>query len=312
VFAVLAVAAGAGSEALAAPQAAEPNAPDRVPRVSRTVREAATPSYRVDEVTGALIPDLRAAAGIIYDVQTGEVIWEENAQDQRSIASITKIMTAVVFLEQHPDLSEEVLVTRADLRRASTTYLLAGERVTVGDLVHLLLIPSDNGAARALARIYPGGSDAFLERMNSKAAELGLTSTVYADSSGLSSANLSSAYDMARLITYAVSIDRIGSIMRMPRYAFRSSHRREISVRTTNQLVRRGDVDVVAGKTGFIRKAGYCFATLLRLPEGGPEVAVVILGAGSSINRFWEARHLFNWFTQNVNSLFSRTVQYED
>jgi D-alanyl-D-alanine endopeptidase (penicillin-binding protein 7) len=274
-------------------------------RVSRPSGDVRKPRFRVDDETGALVPDLRAEAAIIYDVQTGEIIWGENIEVQRSIASITKVMTAVVFLDWNPDLSQDVLVTRADVRNASTTYLLPGERVQVYDLLHLLLIPSDNAAARVIARMYPGGEPAFVDRMNQKAEQLGLQSTTYADPSGLSSANVSSAYDMARLITYAVSNERIGSIMRTSQYTLRTSRRREVTVRTTNQLVRQGDVDVVGGKTGFIRKAGYCLAALLRLPEGGPEVAVVVLGAQTSLTRFWEARHLLNWFSQNAKSLFA-------
>lgn len=271
------------------PAAQDGQAATRAPRTSRTLREASTPRYRVDQETGALIPDLRAEAAIIYDVQTGEVIWGENEEVPRAIASITKVMTAIIVLERDPDFGEELLVTRADLRRASTTYLRSGERVSVDDLVHLLLIPSDNAAARLLARSYPGGETAFVARMNQKAQELGLRSTVYADPSGLDSNNVSSAHDMARLITYAVADDRIASIMRMPEYSFRTSHRR-VRVRTTNQLVRQGDVDVIGGKTGFIRKAGYCFAASLRTDERA--LTVVVLGAYSSKERFLETREL--------------------
>ena len=274
-------------------------------QAARTLREASTPRYRVDEVTGALVPDLRADAAIIYDVKTGEVLWEQNAQDQRSIASITKVMTAVVTLEGNPDLTQEVVIVRDDRRGASTTFLRVNERVKVDDLLHLALIPSDNAAARALARIYPGGLPAFVDRMNQKALDLGLKNTHYSDPSGLSSDNVSSAYDMARLITYAASDDKIASIMRTAEYTFGTSRRSRVTVRNNNQLVRQGDVDVLGGKTGFIRKAGYCLATLLRLPEGGPEIAVVVLGARSNVGRFWETRHLFNWFAQNTRSLFS-------
>ena len=277
-------------------------------RSARALREASTPRYRVDTATGAMIPDLRAEAAIIYDTQTGEIIWAENADDQRAIASITKVMTAVVFLDANPDLGQEVQIARADVRNASVTYLRAGERVTGNDLLHLLLIPSDNAAARVIARLYPGGKEAFVEGMNRKAFDLGLRNTTYDDPSGLSSGNLSSAYDMARLITFAVSNERLAKVMRTPEYTFNTSRRRGVRVRTTNQLIRQGDMDVVAGKTGFIRKAGYCLATLLRLPEGGPEVAVVVLGARSSVTRFWEARHLYNWFSRNVDSLFARNA----
>ena len=176
--------------------------------IARTLREAQEPRFRLDE-SGALVPDVRAEAAIIYNSATGEVLWESNSQDQRSIASITKVMTAVVFLEDSPDLSEEVVVEASDVRAASTTYIRKGYRVTKGDLLHLTLIASDNAAARALARVSSRGSEAFIDRMNSKAAELGLTSTSYADPSGLLSANVSSAYDMAKLITYVSGDERI-------------------------------------------------------------------------------------------------------
>ena len=161
---------------------------------------------------------------------------------------------------------------------------------------------SDNAAARALARVSSLGSEAFIARMNSKAAELGLTNTSYADPSGLLSANVSSAYDMAKLITYVSGDERIASVMRTPTYTV-TAGRRVINIHSTNQLVMNGDVDVQAGKTGFITKSGYCLATLLRLPQGGPEVAVVVLGAKSNAGRFWETRHLFNWFASKAEDL---------
>ena len=159
---------------------------------------------------------LHAAAAIIYNPETNQVLWEENSQSQRSIASITKVMTATVFLENNPDLTELVTISRPDVFAASTTHLHANDKVTTDDLLHLLLIASDNAAARALARVSPLGSDGFVRRMNEKAAELGLENTSYADPSGLLSENVSSAYDMARLITHASNDERIGSIMRTP------------------------------------------------------------------------------------------------
>ena len=274
---------------------------------ARALREAQEPRFRLDE-SGALVPDVRAEAAIIYDSATGHVLWESNSQNQRSIASITKVMTAVVFLEDNPDLSEEVVVQSTDVRAASTTYIRSGFRVTKGDLLHLTLMASDNAAARALARVSSHGSEAFIARMNSKAAELGLTSTSYADPSGLLSANVSSAYDMAKLITYVSGDERISSIMRTPTYTV-TAGRRVINIHSTNQLVMNGDVDVQAGKTGFITKAGYCLATLLRLPQGGPQVAVVVLGAKSNAGRFWETRHLFNWFASKAEDLLGSPLQ---
>jgi D-alanyl-D-alanine endopeptidase (penicillin-binding protein 7) len=265
------------------------------------LQEAQQPKFKLDE-NGIQIPDLRAEAAIIYSPETGEVLWEQNSQNQRSIASITKLMTAAVFLEDAPELSRQVVVQAADVRRASTTYLRSGYRITVNDLLHLTLIGSDNAAARALARISSHGSAGFIVRMNAKAEEMGLTATHYADPSGLLADNVSSAYDMARLISYVAKDERLSHIMQMKSYALRVGTR-TITVNSTNALVKEGDVDVLGGKTGFIRRAGYCLATLLRLPQGGPQVAVVVLGAQSSVTRFWETRHLFNWFASKAQEL---------
>ena len=272
--------------------------------MSREIAETTLPRYRVD-ASGDLVPDVRAAAAIIYNPETNEVLWEENSQNQRSIASITKVMTATVFLENNPDVTEQVTIAKSDVLHASTTHLRLNDRVSVDDLLHLLLIASDNAAARALARVSPYGSEGFITRMNEKAAELGLESTGYADPSGLLSENVSSAYDMARLITHASGDDRIASIMRTPEYTVYTAKRRVLTFHSTNHLLGRGDVDVRAGKTGFISKAGYCLATLLRLPDGAHQVAVVVLGARSNAGRFMETQNLFNWLSAKASTVFA-------
>jgi D-alanyl-D-alanine endopeptidase (penicillin-binding protein 7) len=194
---------------------------------------------------------------------------------------------------------------------ASTTHLRANDKVTADDLLHLLLIASDNAAARALARISPQGTDGFVARMNEKADELGLENTHYADPSGLLSENTSSAYDMARLITHASDDDRISSVMRLSEYTVSTGNRRVITFHSTNHLLGRTDVDVRAGKTGFISKAGYSLATLLRMPDTGQQVAVVVLGARSNAGRFMESRNLFTWVSSKAPALFAPKTQQQ-
>jgi D-alanyl-D-alanine endopeptidase (penicillin-binding protein 7) len=269
------------------------------------LREAMTPKFKTDE-NGQTIPDVRAAAAVIFNPVTGQVLYEENSQEKRSIASITKVMTALVYLEDNPNLDDTVTVQRSDVYAASTTYLKANDRVTSGELLHLLLIASDNAAARALARTSHGGTAAFVERMNEKSIELGLQNTSFADPSGLNPNNMSSAFDLSHLITFAASDERISSIMRMPEYNVTTS-RRTITIHSTNHLVRDGDVDVLGAKTGFISKSGYCLATLLRLRQGNP-IAVVVLGAHSNNGRFWEVRHLFTWLQSKTGDLFKDDI----
>ena len=274
----------------------------RAAQRAREYREASTPLFRT-AADGSTVPSIRAEAAIIYNPVTQQVLWEENAQNSRSIASITKVMTAVVFLEHALDLTMPVKIERSDVRAASTTYLRANDVVTPNDLLNLLLIGSDNAAARALARVSPFGTDGFIAKMNAKAQELGLQHTHYVDPSGLFALNVSSAYDMARLISFAAGDERIASIMRKSSEQIVTS-RRTVNVHSTNKLLFGGDIDVRGGKTGFINKSGYCLATLLQVPNGDP-VAVVVLGARSSAGRFLEAKHLFNWMSERTRTLLS-------
>ena len=274
---------------------------------ARELKELQTPRFTIDEF-GREVPDVRAEAAIIYNPETGEVLWENHSTEQRSMASITKVMTALVFLESNTPLSTIVTVERSDVARASTTYLRNGFKLPAEDLLNLLLIGSDNAAARALARASYLGYDGFIQRMNEKARELGLESTVYADPSGLLAENLSSAYDLARLIAYASADERVSAIMRKTSFTT-TAGKRVITANSTNQIVRSGDIEVVGGKTGFISRSGYCLATLLRLPQSNQQVAFVVLGAKSNASRFWETRHLFNWMATRTKALLEGDFQ---
>ena len=273
----------------------------RATAMVREMAETVLPRYKVD-ASGDLVPDVRAAAAIIYNPETNEVLWEENSQSQRSIASITKVMTATVFLENDPDLTQPVTIARSDVFQASTTHLHANDKVTTDDLLHLLLIASDNAAARALARISPYGSEGFVQRMNEKAAELGLESTHYAGSVGpaVGERLVGVRHGAPHHARVGRRADRVDHADAGPT---RARRHRAITFRSTNHLLGRPDVEVRAGKTGFISKAGYCLATLLRLPQGGPEVAVVVLGARSNAGRFMETQNLFSWFSTKASTL---------
>ena len=278
----------------------------RLPRLKKTA-------------SGDLVPDVPASAVIVYSPKTGRVLWEDNSQEQRPIASITKVMTVLVFLEEDQDLSREITVQRSEVRRASVTYLRSRERVTLDHVLHLALIASDNVAARVLARVSSLGTERFIQRMNEKARELGLEATKFSDPSGLDEGNLSSAYDLSRLIVFAASDERIGKIMRKSTYRLRTNRRR-VSIRNTNKLLQNGlrkdvyggplgigeKVKVRAAKTGYIREAGFCLAILLRLP-GGEDIAVVLLGARSNVSRFRETQRLVNWLVGTMEGARSST-----
>jgi len=258
------------------------------------VAEPPLPHYRLD-ASGKLVPDLRAAAAIIFDIDTREIVWSENADTQRSIASITKLMTALVAFEDDLLFTMPVTITKKDVFRASTTHLRAGDRVSVEDLLHLTLIASDNVAARALARVSSYGA-AFVDRMNVRAREMGLTKTTFADPAGLLSSNKSSAFDVARLLTYITNNEYLARIMSFEGYSVFTS-RRNIAIKNTNRLIANPDMDVLSGKTGYTRSSGFCLATVVRVKDR--RLAIVVLGARTNKARFNEAENLVRWLTHD-------------
>jgi D-alanyl-D-alanine endopeptidase (penicillin-binding protein 7) len=263
----------------------------------REAAEQLLPRYRLD-AQGALAPDVKAQSVIVLDPSTGAVVFEQNAQEQRSIASITKVMTATVVMDGNPDLQESVTVMAQDVRNANHTYLRTNDKLTVDALLHLMLIASDNAAARVLARV--SGAD-FVQRMNEKAQTLGLSNTRYADPSGLLSENISTAYDMARLITITSGDNYLTSIMQIASYTVKTA-KRAISIRTTDHLLMHERV--VAAKTGFINASGYCVATVMQTPSGYP-LTVVVLGAKSNAERFIEAQNLLKWYVEMTKNLLT-------
>ncbi len=275
----------AAAAAEAVPAAAAETPADAAP-------EPAAPRFR--DVGSLRRPRIRAAAALLYNPRTDEVLWADRGLDQRPIASITKVMTALVLLDQEPELARDVVVSRRDVRRASTTRLARGERVTLDALLHLALIASDNAAARMLARASGWGTRLFVERMNRKAAELGLHGTRFVEPSGLDERNVSTPYDVARLIAAAGEVPALSRIMRKWTHRLRIDRRR-VNIRNTNRLLRSRHV-IRGGKTGFINEAGYCLTALVELPDADP-VALVVLGARSNAGRFREARRLIEWLS---------------
>ena len=262
--------------------------------------ESAPATLRFRDLSDLPSPRVRAQAAILYNPETHEVLWDSNGLEPRPIASITKVMTALVLVDDQSDLSRDVVVSRRDVRRASTTYLRRGERISLNDLLHLALVASDNAAARAIARVSSWGTRGFVEQMNRKAAALGLERTNFVESSGLDERNIASPYDLARLISHASDDPTIARIMRKLSYRLRTSRRR-LTVRNTNRLL-RGRHFVQGGKTGYIDEAGYCLAAVVKLPGSDP-LAFVVLGARSNSGRFAEVRRLVTWVSTKGRSL---------
>jgi serine-type D-Ala-D-Ala endopeptidase (penicillin-binding protein 7) len=210
---------------------------------------------------------------------------------QMPIASLTKLMTAMVLIESKPEFSRRVMVTREDLAGSGRTQLRTGEVLTMRDLLHLALLSSDNAATKALVRNSDLAPEEFLARMNRKSQVMGLSNTRFVEFTGLSEQNVSTATEYAQILKTAGNEPLIQHITTLPDYNFRTS-RGEHHLVNTNRLCRYGVFDVRGGKTGFISEAGYCLATWVSTRTR--DVISVVLGAPSSSVRFAETRRLID------------------
>jgi len=244
-----------------------------------------------------------SAHALVVDEDSGEVLLEKDADTAAPIASMTKLITAMVVLDAKLPPDEVIRIDRADLDTLKHTFsgVPVGASFPRHTLIEIALMSSDNHAAAALARTYPGGDTAFLDAAQKKIAELGLENTGLVEPTGLSPQNHASAKDMVKILKAATVYPEITQATSQPSSRIVVNGRTRL-FRNTNHLVRGGEVDVLGGKTGFISKAGYCLATLLRLPQSTQQVAVVVLGARSNAGRFMETQNLFNWMSNKAAS----------
>jgi D-alanyl-D-alanine endopeptidase (penicillin-binding protein 7) len=223
-----------------------------------------------------------ARSAVVFDPVTNEVLFQKNAATSVPIASLTKLMTAIVFLDQKPDLERTVEVTREDLSGAGHTQLRRGEIVALGDLLHMSLMCSDNAATRVIVRESGVSLEDYLSQMNKRAAELELADTRFVECTGLDEHNVSTATDVAKLLRAAADHETIRSISTTRKYEFRTA-RRSHFIGNTNRLL-YSHYEILGGKTGFINEAGYCLATWVR--SEGRDVIAVVLGAPTNATRF--------------------------
>lgn len=237
-----------------------------------------------------------SAAVVVVDMQTGKPIYEKNVDATRSIASITKMMTAMVVLDANQDMRDEIIISASDLvgAKSASTRLKAGDRLSRSEFMLMMLMKSENPAAKTLASNYPGGYHAFIAAMNQKAQSLGMYQTRFSDASGLDPRNVSSASDLVKMMREISSNPRYQTIRNFsvtPSYDFYitnyNSGSRTYSANNTSSLVRSGSYALGASKTGFIREAGYCVVMEAHV-NGRPSV-IVLLGANASQNRWKDA-----------------------
>lgn len=233
----------------------------------------------------------KSKSAVLIDLDSGEILTGKNENKTRPIASLTKLITAMVFLETSPDLSSVETVTPEDRKAAGRTRLYIGEKLTLHDLFSLMLISSDNVAARILARSTGLGRDQFIEKMNELALRLNLKHTRFTDPAGLDSGNVSTASEFAGLFKTALEFDLIVDAISRKSYTYRAldSDRQYIAYNTNRLLY--GRHDVIGGKTGHIRNSGYCLALGIE-DSDGRRLGAVLLGAPSNNYRYRDAHRL--------------------
>lgn len=239
-------------------------------------------------------PQLRSASFVVVSERTGQVLVEQNATKSAPIASITKLMTAMVVLDARQSLSETLRVTSDDIDRLknSGSRLRVGTRLTREEMLNLALMSSENRAASALARYYPGGTRAFVDAMNVKARMLGLTDTRFADSSGLDPRNVSSPRDLVRLVAVAATYPLVREFStRDERYVKLGGRMERFG--NSNPLVRDDTWQVGVSKTGFIREAGRCLVMQAWVRD--EPVIMVLLNSQGTWTRTADAKRVKAW-----------------
>ncbi len=244
---------------------------------------------------------LKSNVALVVDQVTGETIFSKNIDDVHPVASITKLMTSLVILDAQVALTQRVEITGEDIdtERGSRSRLKVGTELSRNDMLHLALMASENRAAHALGRTFPGGLSAFVEAMNAKARELGMMSTRFVDPTGLSSANVSTAADLAKLVreTHRHSLIR--------QYSTNTSHQvnvagREIKFNNTNRLVASEKWEIGLSKTGFINEAGRCLVMQAKI-QGRPMV-IVLLDSWGKLSRIGDANRIKKWLTSSASA----------
>jgi D-alanyl-D-alanine endopeptidase (penicillin-binding protein 7) len=239
-------------------------------------------------------PELKSTAALVLDGATGEVLFEQKSGLVTPIASITKLMTALVVLDAAQPLDEVVEITKDDRWQGKGAFsrLPVGQKMSRADLLRLALMASENRASHTLARNYPGGMSAFVRRMNAKAKALGMTQTRFEDPSGLSNNNVSSARDLAKLVAAASKVPVIREYSTLHTYDVRLGRNR-FTYRNTNLLVGRPDWEINVQKTGFTNDAGECLVMQATI-EDRP-VVMVFLDSFGKLTRTADARRVRRW-----------------
>lgn len=239
-----------------------------------------------------------ATTALVEDAASGAILYEKNVDEARSIGSMTKLMTAMVFLSGNPDLNASAVIEIGDLREGGRQHLPTGKTITIKDLLLASLISSDNTATAALARLSDLSEDNFVARMNEKAAEIGMVETTFADPTGLSPENRSTAPDLVAMLRAALQNEDIRFATEQAVATITDTEENTYQLENTNELltgfINQDPYKIVGGKTGYLPEAGYCLGVEAR-KDGGKNIFVVVLGSDSVAGRLRDIKALTVW-----------------
>jgi D-alanyl-D-alanine endopeptidase (penicillin-binding protein 7) len=250
--------------------------------------------------------DLKSSVAYVIDQDTHEVLLSKNDQAVLPIASITKLMTGVIISEAKLPMDESITITQDDVdtEKGSSSRLRVGSTLTRGELLHLALMASENRAAHALGRTYPGGMSSFVGLMNAKAAQLGMRDTRYIEPTGLSSQNQSSAKDLATLVGNAYHDATLRELSTSPSYKVEVGNK-TLQYNTTNRLVKNPNWEIGLQKTGYISEAGQCL--VMQAKVSGRKLIMVFLDSAGKLSRIADAERVRKWIEANHSSVRPQT-----
>lgn len=251
-------------------------------------------TLRVHLQRAAREPTLRSSAALVLDTTGSSVLYARRSDVAMPIASITKLMTALVVMDAGQPLDETLEISAEDVthHRGAVSRLAPGTELTRGDLMHLALMASENRAAHALGRNYPGGLAACVAAMNAKARELGMTSSRFVEPTGLSDENVASAADLSKLVMAAAKVPAIREYSTDTSYEVQVG-RRILTYRSTDSLTSKPDWDIVVQKTGYIAQAGRCL--VMQAVIDARTVVIVLLNSYGKRTRVADARRIRRW-----------------
>ncbi len=280
-------------------------------RKARNLQSADQHEFMLAErYDGSGILQLASSKALIINQNTGETIYAKNTNMPTPIASITKLMTAMVMLDAKQSLDDEIYVSDEDVDylKGTRSRLSVGSKLSRSDMLQLALMASENRAASALAHNYPGGKYAFVKAMNFKAKELGLINTHFVDSTGLDSENVSTAEDLAKMVQAAYQYPEIRLATTSPSHeVYVGSREYPVNFVNTNGLVRGGEWQIGLSKTGFINEAGRCL--VMQATIAGEPMIVVLLDSNGKLSRIGDANRIRKWMEYNSESQPTTTGQ---